>query len=171
MMRIAALAQTGYEMGLVILNRVRRSLLPLAHWGGRDMLLLKNGAWVDAHAEVPTGQVAVRYSAEQHVVLPATTSVGPARSQRWQWVEASQGSRDMSEWFSGLRLQGGALITPKDALMLYAHQNAWVPCEQTPVRILTRRGQEEEVRMVPPAAASPSHDEVMHRVGSVNGIH
>lgn len=171
MMRAAAWAQTSYELGLVILNRVRRALVPWAHWGGRDMLLLRNGTWVDAHATAPAGQVAARYSAEKHTVLPATDVSGSIRPTRWQWVEAVQGARDMSEWFAGLRLQGGARLSDKDALMLYAHQNAWVPCEETPVRIVTRMGVEEQVRLLPAASAAElSHEEVMHRVSSINGI-
>lgn len=167
MVRIAAWAQTSYELSLVILNRVRRSFLPLAHWGGRDMLLLRNGVWVDGYSIVPSVYVTARYDAENHTVGPSI-DVSGGRAVRWNWVEAVQGARDMSDWFSGLRLTGGLTLGPRDALMLYAHQNAWVPDFEEPVRIVTRRGVEETVHLVGQAAST--HEEILRHVSSVNTI-
>lgn len=168
--RIAAWAQTGYELSLVMLNRLRRwFLLPMAQWGGRDMLLLRNGVWVDGHSTVPAAHVAARYDAEGHAVRPVS-DVSGGRAVRWGWIEATQGARDMSDWFAGLRLHGGATLEPRDALMLYAHQNAWVPDLGEPVRVVTRRGVEETVHLTPPPAPAATHEEIMHRVDSINGI-
>lgn len=168
--RIAALAQRTYELSLVMLNRLRRRfLLPMAQWGGRDMLLLRNGVWIDGHSTVAPAQVAARYDAEGHTVRPAA-DVSGGRSVRWGWVEAIQGARDMSEWFAGLRLHGGATLEPRDALMLYAHQNAWVPDLGEPVRVVTRRGVEETVHLTPQPAPAATHEEVMRRVNSIDGI-
>jgi hypothetical protein len=162
--RIAAWAQTKYELGLVILNRLRRRLLlPLAHWGGRDMVLLKNGQWVDAGHRIPAASVRWRYNAEKHALFLTESE---ERTVRWPWLAASSGSADFSDFFGGLRIAAGGSLPGDKVISLLAAQKGVVPVE--PIRVVLRTGEEEVLTaeglpVVPDAAAVQRHvDSVNH---------
>ena len=163
--RIAAWAQTKYELGLVILNRLRRRLLlPLAHWGGRDMVLLTNGQWVDASRRIPADRVHWRYSAEKHALF--LTEEG-GRTVRWPWLAASSGSADFSDFFGSLRIAAGASLPGDKAVSLLAAQKGVVPTE--PLRVVLRSG-EEEVLTAEGLPTVPDAATVLRHVDSVNHI-
>jgi len=66
------------------------------------------------------------YDATEHLVHAPGVSKEPPTL--WSWAEARCGSRDLMGFFGTLRI-GGIYLSPTDALMLYAHQNGWVPDE------------------------------------------
>ena len=116
------------------------------------MLLLKNGSWIDASVKVadPTA-VTLKYSFERHEVTePNTTD----RVPRWPWLSVSQGSLDMSEFFASLRAVPA--LTADQAIMLYAHQNQWLPSFTEPVKIVNREdGSESELLIGPLVSTEP----------------
>jgi hypothetical protein len=119
----------------------RQVIVPLALQGGRDMILLKNGQWVDA--SVDAGPHAIwRYDAGRHTVthLP---SPGCTRLIRWPWLSVANPEHDLSEFFEGLRITAGHTLTQENAFMLYAHQRGSLP--HGTMTILTRDGTEQVV--------------------------
>jgi len=119
----------------------RRFLVPLAHWGGRDMLLLRNGQWIDAAPGVPAGQIVWRYNAAAHQ-LHRSGQEG-TRLARWPWLSVANESHDLSDFFGGLRITAGQELTKDKAFMLYAHQRGHLPYGT--VTIMKRTGAEEVV--------------------------
>lgn len=160
-LNIVAWVQTKWELGMIILNRVRRRLLlPIAHWGGRDMVLLTNGQWVDHTQSIPDALVQAVYNSEKHAVLGRVA----ARTVRWPWLSVQAGNIDMSDFFQGLRISSGLEVSRDKALMLYAHQKGVVPSGD--LHIVNRNGEEEVV----PADREPTVEETRQRVESVNHI-
>ncbi len=124
----------------LVLHACRRSILPYLLKGGRDMILLTNGSWVDASVHVPECQIAWKYDSTNHHVLHAnhTSESGLARHG---WISVVHADRDMSDFFSGLRHTKGQVPVHNDLLMLYAHQTGWCPFGS--LQIMTRSGDEE----------------------------
>ena len=63
------------------------------------------------------------YDATEHLVHAPGSTKEPTL---WAWASVRCGSRDMTAFFGPLRISG-VYLCPTDALMLYAHQNGWVP--------------------------------------------
>ncbi len=177
---LIAWIQTKMEDGACILHRIRRRLLlPLALHGGRDMVLLKNGQWVDTHSSIPPDRIESVYDAEKHTVRSLEN--GKGRLTRWSWLSVMNGSRDFSEFFADLRISAGYSLSPQAVLALLASQKAQVPVG--PLRVTLRDGSEEilteeglplpvplPLPLSVPLPPSPSNAEVLHRVNSVNHI-
>jgi hypothetical protein len=167
---IVAWVQQKYDLALVVLNRVRRRLLlPIAHWGGRDMALLTNGQWLDAGRGIRPEQVRWRYDSERHVLV--REGAAEARLVRWPWLSVESAGQDLSEFFQGLRLSVGHQLTDDKAIMLFAHQKGWLPAGD--LHIVRRDGSEEtytldadgvHVRREPAAAAVAEHVEQINYV-------
>lgn len=140
--RVAAFFQEKWELAVAAVHYVRRRfLVPLAHWGGRDMLLLRNGQWIDTAPSVPTEHVAWRYDAAAHQL--SRSGVEGARLTRWPWLSVLNESHDLSDFFGGLRITAGHMLAKDKAFMLYAHQKGHLP--HGTVTILKRDGTEEVV--------------------------
>lgn len=149
----AAWVQGWITESLIFVNRLRRRLvLPLAHWGGRDMVLLRNGQWLDA-AGVSDSHVEWRYSSEKHE-LRHHTDISGGRLVRWPWLSVGNESHDLSDFFEGLRLSAGHTLSKDKAFMLYATQKGHLP--HGTVTIIKRNGDEEIVHTYeePPMVAS-----------------
>lgn len=160
-LNIVAWIQTRWEMSLVLLNRARRRLLlPIALWGGRDMILLTNGQWIDRTPGIPDALVQVFYNSEHHTL----SGKEPVRTVRWPWLSVQAGGIDMSEFFQGLRISSGLNVSRDKALMLYAHQKGVVPVGD--LHIVNRNGEEEVVR----AEETSSAEDTLRRIASVNYI-
>jgi hypothetical protein len=158
---IVAWIQTQWELSLILLNRARRRLLlPIALWGGRDMMLLTNGQWIDSTRTVPDVLVQAFYSAEHHTL----SNKSGGRNVRWPWLSVRAGVIDMSDFFQGLRISSGLDVSRDKALMLYAHQKGVVPVGD--LHIVNRDGEEEVIR----ADGPPSVEETRRQVESVNHI-
>jgi len=102
-------------------------MLPLAVTGGRNMFLLKNGQWIDTVVHVSPNDIDLVYDAEKHTVLEVdekTEKSGkPEKPERWPWLSVVvNGTTDISEFFSSLRITAGRTMTLPVAMMLYAHQ-------------------------------------------------
>lgn len=142
-LQCAALMQSLLEWATATVHRVRRTwVVPLAHWGGRDMLLLRDGQWVDASVAVHPSLIQWRYNAEMRQLVHVATP--DARMVRWPWlsVVASDGT-DLSEFFAGLRISSGHIISRDTALMLAATQCGVIP--HGTLTIVRRDGTEETV--------------------------
>jgi len=135
--------------------------------GDRDMVLLTNGSWIDATARVNPLQVAARYDADKHVV----SGKQETETVRWGWLDAVQGERNMSDWFSSLRVTRDAGLSNRSALMLYAHQTGWVPSIEEPVLIVTRMGMEIELTGSGDLKQKSSLELIAAQVASIDTIH
>lgn len=111
----------------------RRLVLPALVYCGRDMILLKNGLWIDNSSLIQEDQIAWRYDSITHRLTQGT---GPL--QRWPWVSAISGcGRDMSDFFADLRVSRGVPPpTHAKVIELFIYQKGWVPSRD--IRI-TRR--------------------------------
>jgi hypothetical protein len=160
--RVAAFFQEKLELAMAAVHYVRRRfLVPLAHWGGRDMLLLRNGQWIDSSPSVPAGQVAWRYDATAHQLHRADTE-GGGRLGRWPWISVSNQGHDLSEFFAGLRITSGQTLPKDKAFMLYAHQRGGLP--HGTVTVMKRDGTEEVIHTyedaAPAGSANPASQDV-----------
>lgn len=136
----AAWAQQKYDLALIVLNRIRRRLLlPIAHWGGRDMVLLTNGQWMDAPRTLSGNHIRWRYDAEKHTLFHVGSE--SARLVRWPWLSVESEGRDLSDFFQGLRLSAGHQLSDDKAIMLLAHQKGILPAGD--LNIVKRDGSEE----------------------------
>lgn len=140
---------------------VRRVLLPLMLWHGRDMVLLTNGQWVDVSPEFQPADIAWHYDSITHRLtrsrLPSTVPV-----TRWKWLGATSvaRSRDMSDFFSELRISRGEVLSDAKVVDLFIHQKGWNPGSQ--LRVIERMTAEERIVWVyddGPAAPSSSAEE------------
>ena len=108
-------------------NRLRRDiLLPLAKVGGRDMVLLKSGAWIDDDVRIPRSQVKMRYDAEKHTVFLLTNTDKPVRDP---WLSVTAEGRDLSDFFCDLRVPANMELSNETKIMLFAHQKGWFPVD------------------------------------------
>ena len=123
-------------------NRVRRDwILPLVQTGGRNMFLLKSGAWIDVGPRIPTSHIRARYDCDKHAVI---SQVNPDnRMGRNSWLSVTAEGQDLSDFFSGLRVSEGLYITNEERLMLFASQKGWFPVE--PLSVTMRDGSVESV--------------------------
>jgi hypothetical protein len=142
--RVAAFFQEKLELAMAAVHYVRRRfLVPIAHWGGRDMLLLRNGQWIDATPSVPIGQVAWRYDATAHQLHRVDAAVEGGRLGRWPWISVANQEHDLSDFFAGLRITSGQTLPKDKAFMLYAHQRGDLP--HGSVTVMKRDGTEEVI--------------------------
>jgi hypothetical protein len=137
---IAAAIQNKKECATRLLNRMRRYLLlPLAHYGGRDMVLLTNGQWLDASPSIQPEQIRWRYNVEAHTLV--RQGAEGVRLVRWPWLSVATATRDLSDFFEGLRITAGHSLSDDKAVMLFAHQMGWFPAED--LYIIHRDGSED----------------------------
>lgn len=142
---VMASLQTYYERCLRATHRVRRGLIRvLKHLGGHDMLLLKDGHWVDARVVVPEDSIAWAYCSEKHVLTAAAAAPG-TRMIRWPWLSVTHEGKDISEFFVGLRLSSGHDMPVAALMRLFAHQKGWIPHGE--LHVTDRMGVEEVVRL------------------------
>lgn len=141
-LRLAAYMETVYEwVWQKWLLCSRRVVLPSLVYSGRDMILLKNGMWIDDSSLIKDDQVAWRYDSITHRL---THGSAPGPLQRWPWVSAVSGcGRDMSDFFADLRVSRGVLpLTHAKVIELFIHQKGWVPSRD--IRITRRDDAMEE---------------------------
>lgn len=137
---VLAWIQTCRETAAAWLTTLRRDVLyPFAAGAGRDMLLLRNGQWVDASVRVPAEEVRFRYCADKHTIV----SEPPTRAVRWPWLSVTWGDDDISDFFQGLRVPLGDSVPTDAVLMLFAHQRGLLPVGE--LAVVTRDGTEETV--------------------------
>jgi hypothetical protein len=124
------------------LKRCRRNYVtPLALQGGRDMVLLRAGGWVDALPQIPEDSISCRYLAEEkHIVFD--TSGNSGRLRRFPWLSVVDDSHDMTDFFTDLRITADHDLLHEDIMSLYAHQCQRFPV--APIQITTRDGDEIE---------------------------
>ena len=114
-----ATLQISLEYGYGVLNCIRKKCIPYILAGGRDMVLLESGEWID---DIGFSSFKTRYDSEKN-----TISLGSELVSRWKWIAASTPELDMTDFFSSLRVTRSMIITDKQAIMLYIHQTGQVP--------------------------------------------
>lgn len=128
-------------------------LVPFVHYGGRNMVLLRNGQWLDEgrNNEIPTGEIVCQYDAVKHVVhFP-----GAERAKRWPWLSVTAGDRDMSNFFEGLRISVGHTLSNEQIVLLFATQCGWLPTGD--LHVVLRSGEEVVIRPFAPTPTSTSN--------------
>ena len=143
---------------------VRRIVLPLMLWRGRDMVLLTNGQWVDASPEFQAADIAWHYDS---ITRRLTKTHSAAPVARWKWLSAVSVTRgrDMSDFFSELRISRGELLADAKVVDLFIHQKGWNPGSQ--LRVIERMTAEEKVVWAygdGPAAPSSSANFRLHEL-------
>jgi len=122
-------------------QRCRRTYVtPLALQGGRDMVLLRAGGWVDALPQIPEDSISCRYLAEEKHIVFAN---GNSRMVRFPWLSVVDEEHDMTDFFTDLRITAENDLLHEDIMSLYAHQRQRFPV--APVQITTRDGDEIEL--------------------------
>lgn len=123
---------------------IRRVVLPLMLWRGRDMVLLTNGQWVDASPEFQATDIVWHYDSITHRLTRARLSA-TAPVTRWKWLGATSVARgrDMSDFFSELRISRGEVLADAKVVDLFIHQKGWNPGSQ--LRVIDRMTAEERV--------------------------
>lgn len=166
--------QTYYEHCFRATHRVRRGLIRvLKHLGGHDMLLLKDGHWVDARVVVPEDSIAWAYCSEKHVLTAAAAAPG-TRLTRWSWLSVLHDGKDISEFFVGLRLSSGHDLSVAALMRLFAHQKGWMPRGE--LHVTDRMGVDEIVHLdeseeeEETVVLGPDATEIERRVAGVNYI-
>lgn len=134
---------------------VRRIVLPLFLWKGRDMVLITNGQWVDVSPDFKNTDITWHYDSITQR-LTKTDSAAPVT--RWKWLGAVSVSldRDMSDFFSELRISRGETLADAQVVDLFIHQKGWNPGSQ--LRIIERATAEERITWVRPPSPSPSEE-------------
>jgi len=137
-MQVAAFIQSLSEVLYKYVNYIRiQYLLPLVASGGRNMFLLKNGQWIDTYIHVATTDIDLIYDSDRHAIF----GFDGEKTGRWPWLSVVvNGSTDISEFFSSLRISAGQAITPQVAMMLYAHQRGTLYTRN--ITIMDRSGDE-----------------------------
>jgi len=118
MLHAAATLQISLEYGYGILNCIRKKCIPYILAGGRDMVLLDTGEWIDD----AVCSFKARYDSDKN-----TIALGSEPVTRWKWIAASTPELDMTDFFSSLRVSRSVTITDRQAIMLYIHQTGQVP--------------------------------------------
>lgn len=145
-LRLAAFAERTTEVGAYYWAIfIRRILLPLCLWRGRDMVLLTNGQWVDVSPEFQTADIEWYYDSITHHLTKARSSTPSVAAPvtRWKWLSAVSVTRerDMSDFFSELRISRGEVLADAKVVNLFIHQKGWNPGSQ--LRIIDRMTAEE----------------------------
>jgi hypothetical protein len=133
--------QVQWTRLVAALKRCRRNYVtPLALQGGRNMVLLRAGGWVDALPQIPEDSIVCRYLAEEkHIVCSGNNG----RLIRFPWLSVVDDTHDMTDFFTDLRITADHDIFHEDVMSLYAHQCQRFPV--APVQIITRDGDEIEL--------------------------
>jgi hypothetical protein len=159
----AAYIETVYEWirGQWLLF-TRRTLLPALVYNGRDMILLKNGMWVDSRASFSDDHIVWRYDSITQRLTNGTGSL-----QRWPWISAVSGcGRDMSDFFADLRISRGSHLADAKIIELFIYQKGWVPSRN--IRITRRDDATEETLYV--SIHSPMTDVALTSSRSENDV-
>jgi hypothetical protein len=153
---------TGYETACLYLDRIRRTIfLPLVQFGGRDMILLTHDHWTDA-MPVPPAHIIAHYDYEKHTIFIGSDD----KTARWPWLSVVSEGRDLSDFFTSLRITKGCSISTEAAILLYAHQKGWLPANE--LEITLRDGSVEKITVFTQPGASD--EEVLEKVDAVNYV-
>ena len=99
-----------------------------------SLILLQTGQWLPMDTVVDVKHIKAIYDVTEHLVHAPGSTKEP---MLWFWASARCGTHDLTAFFESLRFNG-VYLSPTDALMLYAHQNGWVP--DRPIQITYRNG-------------------------------
>jgi len=157
-----AYIQTGYETACLYLDRIRRTIfLPLVQFGGRDMILLTHDHWTDA-MPIPPAHIIAHYDSEKHTIFIGSDD----KTARWPWLSVVSEGRDLSDFFTSLRITKGCSISTEAVILLYAHQKGWFPANE--LEITLRDGSVEKITVFTQPGASD--EEVSEKVDAVNYV-
>lgn len=169
-LQCVAYLQMCYETIRCYWHFVRKNyLLPVVQHGGKDMILMKNGFWVDANTKMPDDQIDWKYNSTDHrLSYLADESV---RHIPWPWLSVIHPDMDMSDFFAELRVTAGKTLPREHVLMLYVHQKGWSPYGSLQI---TKRDLEEQELDISTSFPPPNKELVQktleHSVSEVDFI-
>jgi len=144
MITVAAWIQTVTERAIVAYNRLRHWVgLPLAHYGGRDVVLLHSGHWIDP---VEGAEGVARYCLEKHAIVAEIDS----GLKRWPWLSvipldasgAEVNDIGAGDFFGSLRISRGCELSVEQALLLFVIQKG-IMITAPQLRLIDRVGEEK----------------------------
>jgi len=143
-MTMAAWYQWAAEAWTARMRRWRAALFYriLYRYEPRTMFLLQSGQWVDAGPRFDMDQIAWVYDAPRHMLYRSRETI-VGRGIRWPWLgalEAGGEERDLTDFFTELRVSSAPTPPVAAALGLFAHQKGWLPQGHI---VVTRRDGEE----------------------------
>ena len=115
-------------------NCRRKYVVPTALQGGRDMVLLHIGGWVDDSPSIPEHVIDCRYVAAEHRIRSPGDDMPYFHRPPYLTVEDAE--HDMTDFFAGLKLSHDYMLTDAEFMVLYAHQTQRFPVG--PIQILTK---------------------------------
>ena len=116
-----AAIQDGCEFLATTYDAIRKShLIPFFLARGRDMVMLKDGSWLDGSSY--SEHILWTYDSTKHIAVHRD---GTGRVNRWKWIGVNR--QDMSDFFGTLRLSADHTLTDKEAILLFAHQRCCIP--------------------------------------------
>jgi len=125
LLSIVGFFQQVYSTTLLWVNRSRRYIfLPIFMQGGRDMVLLPNGQWIDDMPWSINTLGTVRYNAETHSI---TSHGSDTPLRRHPWLSVISEVKDLSDFFVELRVSENVNLSNEAYFMLYAHQKGCYP--------------------------------------------
>lgn len=113
----------------------------ITRYSPQSMYYLQNGQWVFKGPHYSPETIKYMYSAKKHMIeTPQGRREG--RTARWPWLGVVERHRkkEMTDFFSGLRVQVQESPSIPIVLALFSHQKGWMP--QGPLDITTRMGDE-----------------------------
>jgi hypothetical protein len=112
----------------------RKYVVPTALQGGRDMVLLHIGGWVDDSPSIPEHVIDCRYVAAEHRIRSPGDDM--PYFHRPPYLTVTDEEHDMTDFFAELKLSNDYMLTDAEFMVLYAHQTQRFPVG--PIQILTK---------------------------------
>ena len=112
----------------------RKYIVPVALQGGRDMVLLHTGGWVDDSPSILEHVIESRYVAAEHRIR--TPGDDMPYFHRPPYLSVEDAEHDMTDFFAGLKLSNNYMLSDAEFMVLYAHQTQRFPVG--PIQILTK---------------------------------
>lgn len=139
--RSASVLQTVIEKLYATANYVRRSyIVPIAHYGERDMHLLTNGQWVDSSVGADPALTTWRYDSAKRHLIHTKAPVDTRMIRSPLIAVTSHAQSDLSDFFCRLRISDKQRITGNDLISLFVHQKGFLPA--LPLACITRNSTE-----------------------------
>ena len=134
------------------------------------MILLKKDIWLNVMIAPATAiaqpiQCVARYDSEKHTIFIGTEE----KTARWPWLSVVSEGRDLSDFFSSLRITKDCSISNEAAMYLFAHQKGWFPDNE--LEITLRDGSVEKVNIFSqPETTGVTDEDVSKKIDEVNHI-
>lgn len=146
LLKSASALYSLYEKISFYASCIRRNyIIPIAHYGERDMFLLTNGQWVDTNAIIDPTMITWMYDATKRHILHTKIEGGGLMRFPISSV-VTQTDFNLSDFFSGLRITRTTQpFTCNNLISLLVHQTGVLPA--LPLICITRTGEDVLLEM------------------------